>query len=870
MEERIYQGYVYRRSGPGQSWEMVGPAQAPASTQRGRVIADPYRASDEARKDQNQALDEERLKISQRAEGRQAATLPYDVRRAAAEATTAEAKATAAVKEQAVAPNPEMDRVRNALKTDSVLEAIGTARRQIQDGWATGNFAGTATFQGIPWAGQNSANLHSTLSGLQGSIINDTLAALKAASANGASGYGSLTESEAQRLAAAVGALQQTQDSASLEGNLARVERHYRNALALLNNEDPRLPEIAAKYGIGDSAKPPHQGVDRSSTLVMGPGSADQAKLDIPTGATRTTKNPALAGVNARVNEMMRARKPDAEITGYLQSVGVNPAETSIGQALQWRRDHPEYGGAYTVNLDDQIVPMSEAQQALNRLGSGPLGAATIGAADAITMGTLDNMTSNPEVTRAIMAGVSEQNPLASFAGQIGGSLIPGLGIENALGRVGMGALGRARGGDLLYGAAYGAGGADDAGDSRITSALLGGGAGMLGGAGGRQLSRTVGRGMSGINDAATVALDRAGVGMTPGQIFGGVAKRTEDRLAGLPLVGDAIVNARRQGFDDFNRAAFDEALAPIQATTGGRVAEAGAEAAHDATSQAYRTALDGVEVTADNIFEDDLLNAVNALRQVPRVGEEVADSVGEIVNPTYFGVGDSLSGAHMQPMVRELRALRNGYATDPLGQRVGQGVGRIEDAVTGMFERQAPEVMPAYRAADQAYRNTSVIDDALLAAMNGNSGVFTPAQLGNAAKANAKKFGGRRAAAEGIRPFYELQRAGQEVLPSQIPDSGTAGRIALPLILGGAAGGGSYAAQEGEGAERAGTALGIGGVAAALAATPYSRPARQTLQRALLAERPEMVRRIGDTIYDYNRLTGWVARPAAITGASQ
>ena len=55
--------------------------------------------------------------------------------------------------------------------------------------------------------------------------------------------------------------------------------------------------------------------------------------------------------------------------------------------------------------------------------------------------------------------------------------------------------------------------------------------------------------------------------------------------------------------------------------------------------------------------------------------------------------------------------------------------------------------------------------------------GVFTPAQLGMASRQNAKKFGGNYASPS--RPFFDLQRAGQQVLPSKIPDSGTAGRQA-------------------------------------------------------------------------------------------
>lgn len=62
MEEKIYQGYVYRRAGPGQPWQMAGPAQP----RGGMVIRDPYAASEQARKQESQRLDESRYNLSER------------------------------------------------------------------------------------------------------------------------------------------------------------------------------------------------------------------------------------------------------------------------------------------------------------------------------------------------------------------------------------------------------------------------------------------------------------------------------------------------------------------------------------------------------------------------------------------------------------------------------------------------------------------------------------------------------------------------------------------------------------------------------------------------------------------------------------
>src|SRR3546814_9107728 len=113
-------------------------------------------------------------------------------------------------------------------------------------------------------------------------------------------------------------------------------------------------------------------------------------------------------------------------------------------------------------------------------------------------------------------------------------------------------------------------------------------------------------------------------------------------------------------------------------------------------------------------------------------------------------------------------------------------------DALLATAREQAPGTAEALQAGNRAYGNVSVLEDAVLKALNGadGPGIFTPAQLGQAARANAKKFGGKKAAARGEIPFSELQSNAQAVLPSTVPNSGTTDRAIaawlLPTALGG------------------------------------------------------------------------------------
>src|SRR5258708_31233372 len=60
-----------------------------------------------------------------------------------------------------------------------------------------------------------------------------------------------------------------------------------------------------------------------------------------------------------------------------------------------------------------------------------------------------------------------------------------------------------------------------------------------------------------------TRALLEHGVRPTPGQLFPWL-NRLEQAGRSIPLVGDVIKNARMQTFEEFNRGAINDALAPI------------------------------------------------------------------------------------------------------------------------------------------------------------------------------------------------------------------------------------------------------------------------------------------------------------------
>lgn len=869
-ERKIINGYIVQRNDDG-TFTTIGPANA--QPQQQSVPANPIRVQgaqadigNVQARTTGQALEN---RVTQE-------TLPDVVRKtkaeadkAVADAAAASVAAAAATRGDQSAADPAMARIQQSLQTDNVLGNIEAARRQIGEGWAAGNFFGGKAFQSIPGVGQNSADLAATLSGIEGSVINDTLKAMRAMSATGASGMGALSEKEGARLAASVAALQQSQSPDELLRNLATVERHYRNSLAILNNEDPREPAIAEKYGIVGEVDNTKSQPAISPTPGAGGGTPQQL-----TNKGSMENDPTLRGVNSTVAGMLKSGRSGDEIRAYLNSVrpGYGDSIAEIDKAVAWARQNPNkpISDGVNLNLEQKWVPAGEVSQLLGGAAMTPVGSALIGAGDVASLGTLDNIAGllggNAEATRALMTGVSEANPNSYAAGQILGGVSGGLGLENALGRAGMGAVGASGLSSALGGAAYGAGSADAPDDSRIAQALLGGTTGFIGDKLGRGVARTVGRTLTGVQDDAVRALDAAGVRMTPGQVLGGTAARTEDRLAGLPLVGDQIVKRRQEGITDFNRAAFNEAMLPIGGSIDA-VGRPGATSAHRAVSDAYNSALGGVSMQTDQPY----MAAVNQLAPqvgaIPRVGPELVEGMNASITP-YIQPGGQIPGLAMQDIMQSTEALKRAYrggasGPDPLyATHIAPAVDSYQAILEELVRRQSPDTFDAFQAANRANRNVSTLDDAVISAKN-QGGEFMPSQLMNATTTNTKRLSGKRAAAEGRGPFFELAEAGQEVLPSKVPDSGTAGRIALPIIASGLAGGGTYAASEEENAPTSSAGAAI--IAGLLASAPYSPAARASLQKIMLAERPQAIEDIGTRMIENDRIAGLLAAPSSV-----
>lgn len=417
-----------------------------------------------------------------------------------------------------------------------------------------------------------------------------------------------------------------------------------------------------------------------------------------------------------------------------------------------------------------------------------------------------------------------ENHPIASGVGKIAGGVGSSLMVPGATSAKLLPSLASSAG----YGALEGA---SSNREDRIDGALRGALWGAAGDLAGRGIAKVGGKLLKGATrDADAAMLRQKGVKTTIGQELGGRAKAVEDRLSGLPVVGGPIRDARRAGNTSLMRVAGNEALQDI----GGSVAAGtvtGRAIADDVLAQAddaYSAALRGIQAPVDNQFS----SALSSARQNPAIAELVDD---EILPRVQNGV---LDGVSMQEIKEVLDGEIRAYARVPGQRRVASQLRALRNEVLGLADRSGGGA--AYKAARSSYGKAKTI--ARASAKSTSDGIATPRQLGQAIREGSRRFGPADAYARGLAPMQELSDAAARVMPSTIPDPGTAGQLtAMGLLT--------------NPFKNTPAAIGAAGAGAL-----YTDPGQEALRR-LIIERPDIARQLGLLVDQF-------AAPAGLLGA--
>lgn len=269
-----------------------------------------------------------------------------------------------------------------------------------------------------------------------------------------------------------------------------------------------------------------------------------------------------------------------------------------------------------------------------------------------------------------------------------------------------------------------------------------------------------------------------AGVAPTVGQSLGGWASRLEEKMQSLPIMGDAIASARGTALRQFNNAAINRAVAPVSGKVEGAGQAAVAEAG-DVLGQAYDDALSTLKyVKFDNTFKTDLQQLKSMSKALtPPMRDKFNTTVKNIIGGRTTGGGTMLAET-VKKADSELgqTAAQFGRSSVSSEQEYADAVKQLQALLRAQVARSSPRASDALRKADQGYANLVRVEGAAKAAKNAE-GVFTPAQL-NTAIQTADNSVRKRAVARGTALMQDLGTAGQNVLGSKVPNSGTADRL--------------------------------------------------------------------------------------------
>lgn len=626
-------------------------------------------------------------------------------------------------------------------------------------------------------------------------------------------------------------------------------------ASAPANDRRDGLAAMGVAGGVGGGPGNPGAGTPPPTPFQNNPGDPGMQQV-VAQGSlnpfaavpTRKVSNPQLA---SQIDAMMNGGASIEQINGVTTKAGFPPLQASQYEAArQWMDRNPghKYFGAEATR--------DEPMTALQRASGSPLGAFGAQYANAATAGSVGALAG--EKGRGALDAMAATHPNSSFAGEMIGGVTGAAAGELTAARLLGAKLARYAPmlADTSYGALQGANSAPEG--SGIGGAAIGALAGFGGGVAGRSLTRGLGNALTGVRNPEVQALRQANVPLTVGQSVGQSAgwmgagvKGAEDAMTSLPGVGNIIDARRMEGIEGFNHAAFASAGQPIGFQPSG-IGSQGIRELNGAKSAAYDNALGGTQIdpTMGNFPADAATARASAGAfpdSAPTFPSTYATQALDNRLPTA-----PISGRDFQESYRGLGRDARNRATGDYGHEVGTALRQGQDALGTALHDQNPGAFSKFKDANAANRNLMVLAKAVGESARNKGEMFTPAQLNAADSISTKALSGPLANASGNRPFYDLAMAGQKVLPSTLPESGTfkrslVGAAATGLLgVGGAAAGSrndSVGASEGGVMGGAG-GLGILGLLAAGGSKTVQRGAVK-----LLLDRPDLFIRAGNGV---------------------
>ena len=374
-------------------------------------------------------------------------------------------------------------------------------------------------------------------------------------------------------------------------------------------------------------------------------------------------------------------------------------------------------------------------------------------------------------------------------------------------------------------------------------------GLGAIGGKVGEAVSAGLGKVMNPLASKAEQTMRDLGITPTPGQTLGGAFKKAEDFAQNLPLIGEQIRSAREKVLFDFNKGVINKALNKVDDKLPESVIGRDAvRYAADQVSNKYDEVLGKIKFDLDFKTTSGILDALNKANLPSAIQREEATNILNSVALNKFG-GKTLTGAEYKSIESDLAKEVSKYknSQSAADRNVGEALQGVLNTFKTELYQQNQRYTPQLRRIDSAYGDLKLMERAA-ANTGAENGVFTPKQYSLAVK-QSDLTRQKSAFAKGTARGQELSEAALKTIGEDAKTT-LEGRLAIGTLGGMATFSNPYV-----------------GVPLAVGATGLYSPMGIKAADALLRQRPELVRQMGQPLTDYSGVIGGQLAPQGLFG---
>lgn len=466
--------------------------------------------------------------------------------------------------------------------------------------------------------------------------------------------------------------------------------------------------------------------------------------------------------------------------------------------------------------------------------------------------GRLDEIAAEDKANDAAFKALADRRPVATAMGSVlpylmvpaGGTAgAVGKGVAKVAPKLGQAIAGSAVADAAMVGAITGAARYGD--ETSATTGAIGGAAGGAIAKGiGKLISPNMGR-LTPSQSRIAGEAQTLGARMTPGQATGSdFLRRLEAGMESFPVTSGAI-----SGVKAHNQGLLNQASAKAIGETAENVSDDVLSQAQRRLSGIYRMVADDTKVALDNGFSTKLGRVAQENDGVLLKPLEADPMFAKVLERAQAG---EATRRELQSLASKLgkritSLMRSDAGDRDLGLALGQVKNAVDDALEGSLNG---ETRAAFARARGEYRNLMTLMKP--GVVNEQSGNVSGASLANTLKRTDKSFRFNRDGAAGNATDMRKLARFAKAFPDVVGDSGTATRLAFPL-LGMGAGGATVAGLSG-GDPMAGAQYGLSAIALPyLASRAYMSPATtRYLQNNVLGRSPiasEVLGRLGISV---------------------